>query len=132
MGSIRKGKFGEVPDGRAVDLYILVNSSGLEARVMTYGGTLVSVLTPDRQGALADVVLGFDKLSPYLCEHPYLGCLVGRYANRIAGGSFYQTITYISWRGMTVLIIFMEALLASAKCYGRHAQEFRRQGLSSR
>ena len=88
MGSIRKQKFGEMPDGRAVDLYTLTNSRGLEARIMTYGGTLVSLHTPDRDGALADVVLGFDELSPYLGEHPYFGCLVGRYANRITGGSF--------------------------------------------
>jgi aldose 1-epimerase len=88
MGEIRKQKFGNMPDGRAVDLYTLVNLSGLEARIMTYGGTLVSLRTPDREGALADVVLGFDELSPHLGEHPYFGCLVGRYANRIAGGSF--------------------------------------------
>lgn len=85
---IRKQNFGNMPDGRAVDLYTLVNLSGLEARVMTYGGTLVSLRTPDRDGALADVVLGFDELSPYLSEHPYFGCLVGRFANRIAAGSF--------------------------------------------
>jgi aldose 1-epimerase len=88
MGSIRKEKFGEMPDGSSVELYRLVNSSGLEARIMTYGGTLVSLRTPDRDGALADVVLGFDGLSAYLDEQPYFGCLVGRYANRIAGGSF--------------------------------------------
>lgn len=88
MGNVGKQKFGNMPDGRVIELYTLTNSSGLEARIMTYGGTLVSLRAPDRDGTLADVVLGFDELSPYLAEHPYFGCVVGRYANRIAGGSF--------------------------------------------
>ncbi|EEF24768.1 aldose-1-epimerase, putative [Ricinus communis] len=60
----------------------------MEIRIMTYGGTLLSLRVPDRDGRLADVVLGFDSLAPYLGEHPYLGGIIGRYANRIAGGSF--------------------------------------------
>ena len=55
---------------------------------MTYGGILVSLRTPDREGAMADVTLGFDGLEPYLAGHPYFGALVGRYGNRIANGSF--------------------------------------------
>jgi aldose 1-epimerase len=78
-----------MPDGRAVDLYTLANDCGVEARIMTYGGTLVSLRTPDRSGLRADVVLGFDEFSPYLDQHPYFGCLIGRYANRIAGAGFY-------------------------------------------
>lgn len=74
MGSIRKHKFGEMPDGRAVDLYTLVNLSGLEARIMIYGRTLVSWQTPNRNGALADVVLGLDeKLIPLGEKRPVLG-----------------------------------------------------------
>jgi aldose 1-epimerase len=55
---------------------------------MTYGGILVSLRVPDRSGIFADVTLGFDDLTPYLAEHPYFGCVIGRYANRIAGGTF--------------------------------------------
>ncbi len=56
---------------------------------MTYGGTLVSLQTPDRRGVRADIVLGFDDFTSYLGPHPYFGCLIGRYANRIAGATFH-------------------------------------------
>jgi aldose 1-epimerase len=88
MASIEQQIFGQTPGGRSVELYILANNSGLEARIMTYGGTLVSLRTPDRTGTLADVVLGFDELAPYFSEHPYFGTLIGRYSNRIAGAGF--------------------------------------------
>ncbi len=80
--------FGRLADGTAVDIYTLTNKSGIEARVMTYGATLVSLRLPDRNGAIADVNLGFDDLEGYLGTHPYFGVIVGRYANRIAKGRF--------------------------------------------
>ncbi len=81
--------FGRFADGEAVDIYTLTDkSSGIEARVMTYGATLVSLRLPDRTGEFADVVLGFDNLEGYLGTHPYFGVIVGRYANRIAKGRF--------------------------------------------
>ena len=81
--------FGHLADGAAVDIYTLTNrSSGIEARVMTYGATLVSLRLPDRKGEFADVNLGFDNLEGYLETHPYFGVIVGRYANRIAKGRF--------------------------------------------
>lgn len=86
--SIRKESFGITADSTRVDLYTLTNPSGMQARIMTYGGTLVSLRTPDRNGHLADVVLGFDSLAQYVRDSPYFGCIVGRYANRIAKGSF--------------------------------------------
>jgi aldose 1-epimerase len=85
---IRCEPFGRLPDGHPVQRYVLTNSNGLEARIITYGGALVSLRVPDRAGALADVVLGFDSLAPYLGDHPYFGSLIGRYANRIARGRF--------------------------------------------
>jgi aldose 1-epimerase len=88
MASIGQQTFGEMPDGRDVELYTLANEHGVEARIMNYGGTLVSLRAPDRNGVHADVVLGFDQFAPYLSQHPYFGCLIGRYANRIAGASF--------------------------------------------
>ena len=80
--------FGEMPDGGDVELYTLANDHGVEARIMNYGGTLVSLRAPDRNGVQADIVLGFDEFAPYLSQHPYFGALIGRYANRIAGASF--------------------------------------------
>jgi aldose 1-epimerase len=80
--------FARMPDGRVVDLITLRNGSGIEMRVLTYGGVILSLQTPDRAGAFDDIVLGFDDLTSYLEKSPYFGCLIGRYGNRIAGGRF--------------------------------------------
>jgi len=75
-------------DGKAVDLYTITNSHGMEVRAITYGGIIVSLWVPDKNGKLDDVVLGFDKLDGYLDKSPYFGAIVGRYGNRIANGKF--------------------------------------------
>ena len=81
--------FGKTPDGTPVELYPLANSRGVEATIMTYGGTVVSLQTPDRGGRPGDIVLGFDNLDAYLGGgNPFFGALVGRYGNRIAKGRF--------------------------------------------
>jgi aldose 1-epimerase len=80
--------FGRTPDGTAVDLYRLTNSHGLGATITTYGGIVRSLLVPDREGKLGDIVLGYHNLAGYLAKSPYFGCLVGRYGNRIARGEF--------------------------------------------
>ena len=85
---MQKQPFGTLGDGTAVDLYTLTNRNGLEARIINYGGILVSLRAPDRAGNLADVVLGFDTLDEYVRHNPFFGCLVGRYGNRIANGRF--------------------------------------------
>ncbi|MDH7598348.1 MAG: aldose epimerase family protein [Sedimentisphaerales bacterium] len=89
---IKKSVFGKTPDGRQVDLYTLTNSKGIEARIMTFGGTVVSLKVPDRNGNLGDIVLGHDSLEPYLLpDHkgsPYFGCIIGRYGNRIGKARF--------------------------------------------
>lgn len=71
-----------------VDLYTLTNVNGLEARIMTYGATVVSLKVPDRRGKLADVVLGYESLEGYLKNSPFFGAIVGRYGNRIGKGRF--------------------------------------------
>ena len=86
--SISKTSFGKLPDGSSADLYTLTNSKGMEVSITNYGGIITAIKVPDRQGAIADVVLGFDSLAPYLQEHPYFGAIVGRYGNRIAAGTF--------------------------------------------
>jgi aldose 1-epimerase len=70
------------------DQFTLTNAHGIEVRVMTYGGIITSIRTPDRFGKLDDIVLGFDSLAGYLTDSPYFGAIVGRYANRIAKGQF--------------------------------------------
>jgi aldose 1-epimerase len=86
--AIKKEAFGKTPDGSPVDVYTLTNSHGLEARVMNFGGILLSLRVPDRNGKLDDIVLGFDSLEPYFTNDPHLGSIIGRYANRIANGKF--------------------------------------------
>jgi len=85
---VDKEPFGTTLDGQKVDLYHLVNANGMKADITTYGGILVRLMVPDKNGKLDDVVLGFDTLAGYLKGHPYFGALVGRYGNRIAKGKF--------------------------------------------
>ena len=86
--SVTQAPFGTAPDGKPVTLYTLTNTSGMEARIMTYGGVIVSLKVPDRTGLIDDVVLGYDSLDGYVKNSPYLGAIVGRYGNRIAKGRF--------------------------------------------
>lgn len=86
--SITKQPFGKTADGEKVDLYTLTNASGMEVTITNYGATIVSLCVPDRDGNTADVVLGLKTFEEYLAGHPYLGSIVGRYANRIAHGKF--------------------------------------------
>lgn len=79
--------FGEV-DGEAVELYTLTNANGMEVTIMTYGGIIHSVSVPDRDGNVANVTLNKPTLDDYVAGHPYFGCITGRYANRIARGTF--------------------------------------------
>ena len=89
MKSIQQEEFGTTPDGETVDLYTLTNSGGMEVKIITYGGRIISLTSPDRSGNYENVVLGFDNLDQYLEENPFFGALIGRYANRIEKGEFY-------------------------------------------
>ncbi len=86
---VTRQPIGITPDGITVERFTLHGYARIEADILTYGGTLVSLRSPDRNGVMGDVILGFDSLDAYLGVHPYLGALVGRYANRIAGGRFH-------------------------------------------
>lgn len=83
-----KTTWGTTPDGKTVELYTLKNSKGAEARIMTYGGVVVSLKVPDRTGALGDVVAGLDTFQDYLKPPPYFGAIIGRYGNRIGNARF--------------------------------------------
>ncbi len=91
-----KQSFGTNLDGAPVTLFTLRNSRGMEARICNYGGIVVSLKVPDKNGKLGDVVLGYDKLADYLKESPYFGSLIGRYGNRIAKGRF--TVAGVSYQ----------------------------------
>ncbi len=87
--TVTKQSYGKTAAGENVDLYTLRNSKGVEAKITNYGGILVSLKVPDRNGKFDDVVLGFNDLESYLTKNdPYMGALIGRYGNRIAKGRF--------------------------------------------
>jgi aldose 1-epimerase len=86
--TIKKMQFGEMQDGHKIHLYTLSNTQGMEAAITNYGATLVSLKIPDLHDKTVDVTLGYDSLQEYMEGGHYFGCIVGRYANRIAGGKF--------------------------------------------
>lgn len=83
-----RAPFGTTPAGDTVEVFTLTNAHGLEVRAATYGGIIVSLLVPDRDGRMADVVLGHDSLDAYLRGSLYFGAIVGRFCNRIANARF--------------------------------------------
>lgn len=83
-----KTEFGEIPTGEKVWLFTLKNESGMMASVTNYGAILTQLHVPDKNGETENIVLGFAEFPPYLAKHPHFGGTIGRYANRIAGGSF--------------------------------------------
>lgn len=86
--SIKSQNWGRTKGGQEATLYTLRNGNGMEARITNYGGTIVGLTAPDKNGQFADVVLGFDTLADYEARSPFFGCITGRYANRIARGRF--------------------------------------------
>lgn len=84
---IMKKLFGKTGD-KEVFLYTMTNSNGITVKITNYGGIITSILVPDQNGKMGDIVLGFDSLDGYLKNSPYFGVIVGRYANRIAKGKF--------------------------------------------
>ncbi|HOW24966.1 MAG TPA: aldose epimerase family protein [Bacteroidales bacterium] len=86
--NITKEDFGVLPDSTKVCLFTLTNANGGKMKVTNYGGIITSLEMPDRNGQLADIVLGYDRLDGYLRDTPYFGAIVGRYGNRIAKGRF--------------------------------------------
>jgi len=85
---ITQAPFGALPNGAAVTQFTLTNAHGMVAKILDFGGVITELHAPDREGRLADVVLGFDTIEPYCTDSPYFGALIGRYGNRIARGQF--------------------------------------------
>ncbi len=86
--SVSREHYAVMSEGDTVHQFTLTNPHGLRMRVISYGGIITSVETPDRDGTLGDIVLGYDELQGYLEASPYFGAVVGRYGNRIAGAGF--------------------------------------------
>ena len=85
---MKKEPFGKTADGTPADIYTIRNRRGMEARITNYGGIVVSLFVPDKEGRFDDIVLGYDSLSGYIKGNTYFGGIIGRYGNRIAKGKF--------------------------------------------
>jgi aldose 1-epimerase len=85
---VEEEPFGKMPDGTRIMKYTLTNRSGAKAAIISYGGILTNLWVPDKNGQLADVVMGFDTLEGYLAGHPYFGANVGRCGNRVGNAKF--------------------------------------------
>ena len=86
--AIEARHFGRMEDGAEVKIYTLRNAHGMRAKVTEYGATLTELWAPDRDGKLADVVLGYERLDDYVAAPFFVGATLGRVANRIANGKF--------------------------------------------
>ena len=84
---VNKEFFGEI-SGRTVDTYTLVNDGGMSVSCITLGCIINGIVTPDRDGKMGNVVIGYDTVDEYLADSYYLGAVIGRFAGRIAGASF--------------------------------------------
>lgn len=92
--SISAKPYGQMDQGQVTE-YTMVNEKGMIVKIINYGAIITTIMVPDREGAIDDVVLGFDNLEDYLAPHPFFGAVVGRYGNRIGGAQFeLDGITY--------------------------------------
>jgi aldose 1-epimerase len=86
--SYTEAPFGKLPSGEATSLYTLTNANGVVVKVTNYGGVITSMVVPDKNGKMGDVVLGFDNVDGYLKNKAFFGAVIGRYGNRIGKGQF--------------------------------------------
>jgi aldose 1-epimerase len=86
--NVKQEPYGKMPDGTAVDIYTLTNEKGMQARIITYGGALVSLTAPDKDGKYADVLMAMDDLDGMRQQDNFFGALIGRYGNRIGKAQF--------------------------------------------
>ena len=86
LSGLNPADFRTEVDGKQTDLYVLKNKNGMEVCITNFGGRIVSVMVPDKDGTMRDVVLGFDSIQDYLTHETDFGATIGRYANRIKNG----------------------------------------------
>lgn len=86
LSGLVRSDFKSVVNGDSTDLFVLTNANGVEVTLTNYGARIVSVMVPDREGNLQDVVLGFDNIDDYVNTDNNFGATIGRYGNRIANG----------------------------------------------
>lgn len=88
MTAVKTEHFGDWTDGQAVECIVVSNDKGMQIKLLPIGASIQSLRVPDKQGQLKDIVLGYDTVSGYASNPDYLGCIVGRCANRIANAQF--------------------------------------------
>ena len=88
VARVQETDFGQLTTGEMVKLYTLTNRHGASVAITNLGATITSMIFPDRDGKMSDLVLGFDSAQEYFDHSSYFGAIVGRYGNRIAGGKF--------------------------------------------
>jgi aldose 1-epimerase len=100
---VKKENFDTVINGKKVELFTLTNNGGITVQLTNYGGHLVSIITPDKDGNYADVILGYNDIQGYVNDVMFLGCAVGPFANRIKKGKFtidgVEYNLFINWEG---------------------------------
>ena len=113
--SITEKPFGSYNNAPVTE-YTITNSSGMQAGILNYGGTITKLITPDKKGKMGDVVLGFETFGGYTQKNePYMGALVGRYANRIATQNLPWMVKHTSWHQTILGIACMEEMWVSIK-----------------
>lgn len=119
--SISRADDGTTAAGQPVSRYTLANKRGVTLKIITYGGIVTALEVPDRAGHVADIVLGFDSLHDYEAHNGniHFGALIGRYANRIAGGRFRSMAGRGRCRSTTGRTRCMAARAVSTRRYGR-------------
>ena len=96
-------------DGKPVGLYVLENKNKMEVCITNYGGRIVSIVFPDKEGKLRDVVLGFDNIKSYIDTDNNFGATIGRYGNRIAHGRFHLMGWCTNCLSIILVIAYTEA-----------------------
>lgn len=115
---LSKSRFQTEINGEKTDLFVLKNKNKMEVCITNYGGRIVSVMVPDKDGIMRDVVLGFDSIQDYIKYPSDFGASIGRYANRINQGRFFigwdsipiaskQLRTLFAWRSSRISISYL-------------------------
>lgn len=94
---LKQSDFQTEVDGKKTDLFVLKNKNNMEVCITNFGGRIVSVMVPDKEGTMRDVVLGFDSIQDYIKYPSDFGATIGRYANRINQGRFITLIKFIQY-----------------------------------
>lgn len=123
LSGLKKEDFQKVIQGKQTDLYFLRNSSGMEVAVTNYGGSLVAIMVPDRNGNYANVIQGHDNIDDCISSpEPFLSTLVGRYGNRIAMVNSHSMVRNIALLSTMVLTTCTVALPVSTPAYGTQSE----------